>query len=343
MAHRWRSIAAMAGHFKAVNGFGFGTAELGNLYRDVSEHEARGALEAAWDNGIRFFDTSPFYGAGLSELRLGAFLRSLPRGSEYTLATKVGRWLRRPVDPAYWSPFAAGLPFEPVFDYSYDGAMKSFEQSVQRLGILKPGILFIHDLDRRNHGDQFEARYAEAREGCFAALTELKRAGDIEAIGIAINEADTGTRMLADGDFDCALLAGRYTLLEQSALHQFLPAAARSGVEVCLGGVFNSGILASGARNGAVYDYQAAGADVLERVTLIESVCVSHGVPIATAALQFAAAHPGVAAVLIGSSRAARITANIEALSRPLPPALWDDLRTRGLIDAAAPVPASPA
>ncbi|CAN5285204.1 aldo/keto reductase [soil metagenome] len=328
--------------FIAPSRLGFGTAELGNLYREVSDAEARATLEAAWSSGIRFFDTSPSYGAGLSELRLGAFLRSVPKDIPFTLATKVGRWLRLPGDVPVKSPFAAPLAFEPVFDYSYDGTMISFEQSAQRLGVTEVDVLFIHDLDRRNHGAGFESRYAEMLEGCLDALAELKRAGNVKAIGVAVNEADTGTRMLKDGDFDCALLAGRYTLLEQSALADFLPTAPRREVDVCVGGVFNSGILASGARAGAVYNYTAADADVLDRVAQPEAVCRSHGVPIAAAAMQFVAAHPAVQAVLIGSSRPSRLAENAHAMSVSLPMPLWTELRMKGLIDAAAPAPDRP-
>jgi len=314
----------------------FGTAEIGNLYRDVSEHEAWAVMEAAFDNGITLFDTSPSYGAGLSELRLGAFLRSRPRSS-YTLSTKVGRYLQKATAPVK-SPFVAPLPFEARFDYTYDGVMRSFEQSTLRMGLPSFDIMFIHDLDRRNHGDRLMTEFEIARNGSIRALEELKRNGDIKAFGIAINDADVAAMAVKELPLDVVLLAGRYSLLERSGLDDFFPAIEHSDVRVFLAGVYNSGILATGARANATYNYATASEDVQGRVRQIEDVCAAFGISLPTAALRFVLGHPRVMTAIIGTTRADRIKDLAYSRAERIAPLFWQALKDKGIIAAEAPV-----
>jgi D-threo-aldose 1-dehydrogenase len=323
---------------RSVSELGFGAAEIGNLYRAMSDGEADATLSAAADSGITLFDTAPFYGHGLSELRLGRFLRARPAGS-YLLSTKVGRYMVRPGAEAAPPVWAGPLDFAPVFDYSYDGTMRSLEQSRMRLGLPVPDIVFIHDLDRRNHGAAFDHHFKIATDGVIRALRELRASGDVRAIGVASNEGDVGAMLLREGDFDCALVAGCHTLLDRSALDELLPLCERKGVRVIVGGVFNSGILATGAREGALYGYAPAPDPVMRRVRALEAVCAQHGVPLAAAAIQFAKAHPTVISVLIGASRAANIQRAVDALNFPIPADLWRDFREAGLISPVPPAP----
>ncbi len=325
---------------RLVSELGFGAAEIGNLHRALSDDEADAALSAAAEAGITLFDTAPFYGHGLSELRLGRFLRERPAGG-YVLSTKVGRYMVRPGADAGPPVWAAPLNFAPVFDYSYDGTMRALEQSRMRLGLPVPDIVFIHDLDRRNHGAAFDHHFRIASDGVIRALHELRASGDVRAIGVASNEGDVGAMLLGEGDFDCALVAGCYTLLDQSGLDAFLPLCARTGIQVIVGGVFNSGILATGTRDGALYGYAPAPEPILRRVRALEAICARHGVPLAAAAIQFARSHPAVISVLIGASRAASIERAVDALNVMIPPDFWREVREAGLVASAAPLPAS--
>lgn len=317
---------------------GMGCAEIGNLHRAIDEAEARAVLEAAVAAGMTLFDTAPGYGNGLSELRTGAFLRE-HRGAGLKLSTKVGRYLVPGRGTNERDFFAAPLPFEGRFDYGYDGVMRSFEQSLLRLGVTSVDMLFVHDLDAGNHGDGVEAHYRTLMNGGMRALDELRRTGAACRIGAAVNEPDIGTRMLRDGAFDTALLASRYTLIDQSALNDFLPLAQARGIDVIVGGVFNSGILATGATPGARYDYVEADAGIAARVAAIEALCLRHAAPIAAAALQFTLAHPTITTVLIGTSRAQRIASNRAALAHRIPLDLWSDLQAADLIRKDAPIP----
>ena len=317
---------------------GFGAAEIGNLKWRLSESEAEATLAAAWEAGFRIFDTAPGYGAGLSELRLGAFLRDKPR-DDYILSTKIGRCFTATSEPPRSGVFAAPLPFIEHVGYGYDAVMRSFEQSTLRSGFTRFDLLLVHDLDRRNHGAAFEGHYRDALDGGMRALGELRSAGDVGSVGVAVNESDVGTQMIADGDFDVALLASRYTLLEQTALTNFLPAAHARGLPVLAGGIFNSGILASVPALGATYDYRPAGCDILERVDRLRALCDRHGVKLAAAALQFVLAHPAVDAVLIGMSQPDRAAAGVALLEQSIPPAFWTALRAEGLVAEAAPLP----
>jgi len=318
---------------------GFGGAPLGNLYEAIPERQADATLERAWDCGIRYFDTAPLYGYGLSELRFGRLLRDKPR-EEFVLSTKVGRYFvapgREPVDFGQW---AAPLNFRPVYDYGYDGTMRALEQSRLRLGIPRIDIALIHDVDRRNHGAEYDRRFGEAMNGAYRALDELRRSGEVTAIGVGVNEADVCARFARAGDFDCMILAGCYSLLRQDGLDEFLPIALEKGVRVILAGVFNSGILAEGPKEGAHYNYLAAPPEVIDRVRRLDTLCSAGNVPLAAAAMQFALAHPAVASALIGMVRPEEVEANVKLLQAPIDSMLWQSLKEEGLLRDDAPVP----
>jgi D-threo-aldose 1-dehydrogenase len=327
-----------------VSAIGFGAAPLGDLYARLDDATAIATIDAAGAQGVTLFDTSPHYGNGLAEHRCGTALRRMGREG-IVLSTKVGRRM----DP--WSPvekpagdvispgFAGGLPHKAVFDYSYDGTLRSVEQSLLRLGTDRIDLLLIHDVDVWTHGDALEQRFREAMEGAYPALERLRAEGVVKGIGLGVNEADMCVRFAEAGDFDTMLLAGRYSLLEQPALEVFLPLALQKGIGVMLGGVFNSGILATGAVNGARYNYAAAPADVVEKVKLIETVCARHAVPLAHAALLFPLGHPAVSSVVLGAVSPAEVERNLQALDTVIPPALWAELKSAGLLAAHAPTP----
>lgn len=325
---------------------GFGGAPLGNLYRKVSDADAQAALQAAYDAGIRYFDTAPQYGLGRSEMRFAEGLARFGR-DDIQLATKVGRLL---VDcaPEDVTPEAfVDVPQKRiVFDYSYDGVMRSYEESKARLGVERADILLVHDVCAFSQGSQ-EASDARVRElfddGGYRALVELRDAGEIAAIGAGVNEWQVCERLLGLGDFDGFLLAGRYTLLEQDALDSFLPLCEARDVGIILGGPYNSGILATGATPDARYNYAPAPDHILDRVRRIEAVCAAHDTPLIAAALQFVLGHPCVKTVVPGAVSAAEVEANVALLDRPIPPALWSDLRAEGLIRADAPLPSEAA
>ena len=325
----------------SVTPFGFGTAPLAGFRTAIPEADAVGTIDAAYEAGVRLFDTSPYYGYGRAELRLGAALRDRPRDS-LVVSTKIGRWMTPvPRGSTIEGMRQGGLNFYPTFDYSYDGVRRSLDQSLLRLGMDRVDIVFIHDVDFWTTGDRLilEARFAETMNGAYRALAELRSQGVIGAIGVGLNEADMSARFVRAGDFDCVLLAGRYTLLEQQALDDFLPLCEQRGVGVVLGGPLNSGILATGARQGAKYDYADAPAGVLNRVARIEAVCARHNVPLAAAALQFPLAHPAMAAIIPGAVSKAELAENLAHLRRPIPAALWAELVVLGLLDPRAPVP----
>jgi D-threo-aldose 1-dehydrogenase len=320
----------------SVTQMGFGGAPLGNLYKPVPEEDAEAVLDSAWSAGLRFFDTAPYYGYGLSERRVGERLRRR-RPGEFVLSTKVGRVLIPRGGPVPDNvAFPGSLPFAPLFDYSYDGFMRSYEDSLQRLGQGRIDILLIHDLAAETHGNEaIGAHFRMAMRSGYRALEELKRNGDVGAIGFGLNDWQPCLDALKLHDFDCCLLAGRYTLLEQGALDEFLPECERRGVSIIIGGPFNSGILAGGT----TYNYAPAPPDVLERVRRIEAVCRSHGVPLPAAALQFPLTHPAVASVIPGAKAPAEVEANIKLLRQPIPATLWRDLKSEGLLRQDAPTP----
>ena len=319
---------------------GFGTAPLGNLYRAVPDEEASDTLEAAWRTGCRYFDTAPLYGLGLAETRLNAFLRGRKR-DDYVLSTKVGRLLRAcaPEQRTGIGKFFDTPSRREVYDYSHDGVMRSFEASLERLGVDRIDILYAHDLDAFNHGSKeaAEARIEEFMRSGYSALLSLREQGVIKAFGGGINEWQMAQTLAERGDFDLFLLAGRYTLLEQEALESFLPLCERRGIGIVLGGPYNSGVLASGPKPGAFYNYAEAPREILDRVARIEAVCRRHGVRLIEAALNFPLLHPSVVSIIPGGQRPSEVEANRALLDARLPAALWADLKAEGLMRADAP------
>jgi D-threo-aldose 1-dehydrogenase len=324
-----------------VTRLGFGTAEIGGLYRPVSDGEAAIVLEHAWSLGIRYFDSAPLYGQGDSERRLGRLLGAKPRDS-FVLSTKVGRLLYAARDvprganvdpqPLYKHVDVLGRETSPpqvVFDYSRDAVLRSVESSLGRLGIDRIDILYIHDPD--DHWQQ-------AIEGAYPALEQLRADGVVRAIGAGMNQAEMLARFAREGDFDVFLLAGRYTLLDHSALPELLPLCVERGVSIVAGGLMNSGLLAD-PRPGATFNYRAAPPDVLERAQRLRTVCERHGVALRAAAIQFPLAHPAVKAIVAGVRTAPHLDDYPRFMAQPLPPDLWTELREEGLIPPEAPIP----
>jgi D-threo-aldose 1-dehydrogenase len=328
-----------------VGVLGLGGAPLGDFYEELADERALATVETAYRAGIRLYDTSPLYGHGLSEHRFGHVLRSKPR-HDLVISTKVGRWLKpeRP-DKIERGWFKGGLNFAAVYDYSYDGAMRSLEQSYQRLGMNQIDIVLIHDVDIWTHGSReaYDQRFGESMDGAHRALHELRGAGVIKAIGAGVNEVEPCVRYAKAGDFDCFLLAGRYTLLEQNGVDDLLPLAEAKGFSLLLGGPFNSGILATGAIPQAKYNYKPAPPEIMARVARIEAVCLRHAVPLAAAAIQFPLGHPCIASIVPGAVAPAEVEHNVALMTAPIPADLWAELKAEGLLAAAARVPAGAA
>ena len=323
-----------------VSQLGVGTAPFGGSTMPEADAAALATFTRLHESGLRYFDTAPFYGLALAEHRLGACLRTIDR-REVVLSSKVGR-LMKPVQGTAPGYASGKSPFEVAFDYSYDGTLRSLEHSLQRLGTNALDIVLIHDVNRRWQGDLVEQRYREAMEGAHRALVELRADGVIRAFGVGVNDWSILERFAADGDFDCFMLAGRYTLLDHTALDSFLPDCERRGISVLMAAPFNSGILATGARPGATFFYVEAEAAIVERTRRIEAVCARHGVALPAAALQFPLAHPVVASVVTGMRSAAEAAANVAHCRAAIPPAFWAELKHERLIAAAAPVPTGP-
>jgi D-threo-aldose 1-dehydrogenase len=320
---------------------GFGAAPIGNLYRAISDDEAQAVLDAAWAGGVRYFDTAPLYGLGLSETRLNRFLRGKPRG-EYVLSTKIGRLLHA-TTPDRRDGFGKWFDVparNEEFDYSHDGVMRSLEFSLERLGLDRVDILYAHDLDIFTQGSQtaLESRLADFMGGGYRALLSLRDQGVIGAFGAGINEWEPCAWLMERGDFDIFLLAGAYTLLEQGALDGFMTPAHARGVGVVIGGPYNSGILATGPRPGAFYKYEPAPDWVLQKAGKLQAVCARHGVRLVDAAFQFALRHPAVVSVIPGGQGVAEMASNLAAAQAMIPPALWADLKADGLLHPDAPV-----
>ncbi|MFO1049232.1 MAG: aldo/keto reductase [Geminicoccaceae bacterium] len=332
---------ALGGTGLDVPAIGFGGAPLGNLFQEFSDAQARDTVRAAYDAGMRLFDTAPLYGFGLSEHRIGEALRWLPRDS-YVLSTKVGRLLRpKPADQLDGGLFKKILPFEGVYDYSYDGVLRSVDDSLQRLGLDRIEILLIHDVDVWTHGSEAARlqRFAEVMGGGYRAMLRLREERVVRAIGAGINEVQACEEFARAGDFDCFLLAGRYTLLEQGALDTLLPYCAEHDISLLIGGPYNTGILATGAVDGAYYNYAPAPAEIMERVRKIEAVCARHRVRLASAALQFPLGHPNVATLIPGARAPEEIEENRRIFEVDIPAAFWAELKTEGLLRADAPTP----
>ncbi|MFB7235491.1 aldo/keto reductase [Streptomyces sp. NPDC056269] len=325
---------------------GFGTAPLGNMFRAIPDDEAAATVEAAWNQGIRYFDTAPFYGAGLSEIRLGDVLAQHPR-DEFVLSTKVGRLvLDETEDPAArdlgekGGLFEHGRPNRMVNDYSADATLRSIEDSLKRLRTDRLDIVWVHDVAQDFYGDEWLAAYETARTGAFRVLQQLRDEGVIKAWGLGVNRVEPLelTLDLDEPKPDAFLLAGRYTLLDHGRAHQrLLPAAAEQGVDIVVGGPYSSGILAGGTH----FEYQKAPAAIIDKVERIKAAATRHGVGIKAAALQFSLAHPATVAAIPGATKHSRIAEDVAALEETIPSAFWNELRAEGLIagDAPAPVP----
>ena len=313
-----------------VTPLGFGGAPLGRLSGPDGVQTALDTIRAGYDLGIRFFDTAPFYGPGKSERLYGRALSGVNR-DDFTLSSKVGRVLDPNPNAADQDPYAANPPYDVVFDFSRDGVLRSIDETLERTGLSRLDIVLIHDPD-----DHWEQAIGEA----YPTLADLRSQGVIGAIGAGMNQWEMPARFAAEGDFDCFLLAGRYTLLDHSGLDEFLPLCQDKNISVILGGPYNSGVLASDLGPDTTYFYQRTPADVLERARQIKAVCDRHAVPLKAAALQFGLAHPAVAATIPGPRTPAEVEENLAMASFDTPADLWAELKDAGFIPAEAPTPA---
>ncbi|NTF33425.1 aldo/keto reductase [Rhizobium skierniewicense] len=326
-----------------VTALGIGSAPLGGLYAPVTTADAVDMLQAAWAAGIRYFDTAPMYGNGRSEHLVGQVLRETGEKS-FVLSTKVGRLMtteragrklppappKNPLDPGWWN----GLPFREVFDYSYDGVMRSFDDSQQRLGFSNPDILYVHDIGRVTHADLHDHHWtALTKGGGFKALTELRAAGDIKGFGLGVNEWQAIRDALDEADLDCSMLAGRYTLLDQDAERDFLPLVQKRGMALVVAGVYNSGILASTSAK-PKFNYADAPVEIIEKADRLRTICNRFEVPLPAAAIQFPMRHPATTCVVIGAKTAAQLNGNVAWFNQDIPEELWTTLETEGLIGA---------
>jgi D-threo-aldose 1-dehydrogenase len=317
-----------------VTVLGLGCATLGGTRIPVTRQEAEAFVRAAWDAGVRYVDAAPYYGFGQAERAVGDALRDMPR-DDWVLSTKVGRLLR----PFPQVPPERGrrhpLPFGVAYDYSYDGIMRSFEDSLQRLGLARIDMLYVHDIGRYQHGEAHPGLMKTLRESGYRALQSLKGSGAIKAFGIGVNEREVLLEAMKWGEWDAFLLAGRYTLLEQEPLNDLLPKCVERGTSIVVGGPLNSGILAG--RD--TWNYRAAPPEIVERVNAIRAICDRHGVPLPAAALQFPLAHPAVAAIIPGPRNPEEFQTNLGLLRHPIPAAFWQDLKEQKLLHPNAPTP----
>jgi D-threo-aldose 1-dehydrogenase len=309
-----------------VTEISLGGASIGGLYQAVPRDTAETTIEAAWDADVRYFDTAPFYGFGLSERRMGDVLRTKPRES-FVLSTKVGRLLRPvPEDQIPDYSYVDPLPFTVEYDYSYDGIMRSFEFSLARLGLNRIDLLFVHDIGAYTHGEDGNRKhFSDLMDSGFRALEQLKREGSIRAFGLGVNEVRICLDVMSRATIDCILLAGRYTLLDRAAGRDLLPLCEKTGTSLVVGGALNSGILATGPVPGAYFDYKPAAQDILERVGGMVGTAERHGVPLVAAALRFPLRDPRVATVLIGAAKPSLIRDNIDLAALAIPDAAWDE------------------
>lgn len=338
-----RSLTSRSGAIVTLTELGLGTAPLGNIYEPLVEATVQATMQAAWDAGVRYIDTAPQYGLGLAETRLNHFLRGRPR-SDYVLSTKVGRLMQvcPPEERVGATKFVDCPSRRIVYDYSYDGVLRSIDFSFERLGIDRIDILFCHDVDVWTHGTQeaSDRRIAEFMGGGYRALHRLREEGVISAFGAGLNEWQVCERLAREGEFDLFLMAGRYTLLEQTALDTFLPLCEERGIGIVLGGPYNSGILATGIKSGAAnYNYKPAPPEIVERVAHIERICDAHNVKLPEAALRFVLSHPAVVSVIPGAVTPQEARANAAMIKARIPVGLWADLKAEKLVRADAPVP----
>ncbi len=295
----------------------------GSLFNAIGDDGVGRVLDFCWQSGLRYFDTAPFYVGGVSEARFGQAMATRPR-DEFALSTKVGRYL---------------TDGRESFDYSAAGTRTSIEQSLQRLQLKRLDIVYLHDLTPAMHGAAFEGLFETAMNGAVEILLRMRSDGTIGAIGVGMDDWDTALRFARTGKIDCVMLAGGYTLLKHAALHEFLPYCSEHDISVVVAAPFNTGILATGALEGARFSYRPASPEIMARTRALEAVCARHGVPLAAAALQFPLAHPAVASVVVGHQSEAEVVQNLALLAEPLPSAMWNDMRDRGLIPADAPTP----
>lgn len=325
-----------------VTEIGFGGAPIGNFRYNISDDAAHAAMSTYWSGGGRYLDTSPYYGYGRSEQRMGRFLQSVPAG-EYRLSTKIGRVFRplRASDDTT-NLRKNGLPFFPRYDYSYDGVMRSLEHSYLRMGISRIDIAFIHDVDAFTHGSDAAAEpyFKEAMAGAYKALDELRRSGDLKAIGAGINDTRWCRRFVEAGDFDCIMIAGQYTLLQHTPeTLDFMELCRAKNVGLLLAAPFNSGLLALGSKSQALFNYNPVPPEIMARLKRIEEIAAAHRVSLVAAAIQFALAEPLVKSVVLGATAPAEVEANLKARTERIPAAFWADLRNAGLIAGNVPTP----
>ncbi|GGQ64646.1 aldo/keto reductase [Streptomyces althioticus] len=322
---------------------GFGTAPLGNMFRAIPDEDARATVEAAWDQGIRYYDTAPFYGAGLAEERLGEVLSTKPRDS-YVLSSKVGRVILDEIEtdvPDFGEKgglFEHGNPNKVLHDWTADATERSIEGTLRRMGVDRLDIVWVHDIAQDFHGDAWVSKFEEARTGAFRVLSRLRDEGVIRAWGLGVNKTEPieMTLSLDEPKPDGFLLAGRYTLLDHAhALQRLLPLAQEQNVDMVVGGPYSSGILAGGTN----FEYQQAPPEIIEKVERVKALTDKHGISIKAAALQFSLAHPVAAAVIPGATRPSRVAEDTAALNENIPAAFWTDLRAAGLVSPAAPLP----
>ncbi len=315
--------------------FGLGCAAMAGNHRPVPNRDIHDALKSGLAAGVQFVDTAPFYGFGRSEHFVGAAIRDK---ENIVLSTKAGRLLKKePIPADLVADWPGSFPFNPVYDYTYDGVMRSYEDSLQRLGVDKINVLLLHDIGEMQHGAELNARlFADAMSGGYKALDELRSAGEIQAIGLGVNEREVCIAAMEHGYWDTFLLAGRYTLLEQTPIHDLIPACEKVGTGIILGGPYNSGLLAGGD----TWNYAKAPKDVVDKARAIEKVCESHNIPLAAAALQYPLGCAIVASVIPGARSQAEMEGNIELFTMDIPASLWSDLRNEKLVDEQAPLPA---
>lgn len=327
---------AQGPHYAPPGPLGFGGAPLGNMFEAVSDPDAAATLAAAWDAGIRYFDTAPEYGPGISEHRFGEFLRNKPR-DEFVLSTKVGRLLRADASKGgKHGPFVAGLPFRVDYDYTADGVRRSIEDSLQRLGLARIDVAYIHDCAEDAHGEHWMEVFDTAMKGAAVALTRLREEGVIRAWGLGVNRVEPCVLSLERADPDVFLLAGRYSLLNQPALEVLFPRCAGRGVHVVVGGPYNSGLIAGGK----TFEYQEASPERVAARDRLATIAERHGVDLRAAALQFCAAHPVVASVIPGTKNPERVRQNVALMDQPIPAGFWTELKREGVLPEEAPTPA---
>ena len=323
-----------------LSSLGFGAAPIGDLFENLDERNCYNILENAYNSNFNLFDTSPFYGNGLSEHRTGNFLKTIDEES-YFLSTKVGRYLtpekNQNIDRGAW---AGGLNFKLNLDYSYDGAMRSFEQSLLRLAVSKIDICLIHDVDKFTFGNEVDYYFKLAMNGAYKAIQKLKEEKVIKAIGVGLNDADICAKFANEGDFDCMVLAGRYSLLEhESALNDFFPIVDKKNIGIILAGVFNSGILAKGIGNNVTYNYDKIPNHIREKYIIVSEVCDRYNVPVPAVALQFSYANKLISSMILGMDRVEQIKQNISFLNHSIPDDLWKELIEKKIINERCPTP----